>query len=62
MDTPFSESHLGAAAFIAAAAKNLPETDIWAILYPSLRHYLRADVETITEYNLLSSLKTPVSS
>ncbi|KAJ3852330.1 hypothetical protein EV368DRAFT_41251 [Lentinula lateritia] len=47
----------GAAAFIAAAAKHLPPSDVWCILYPSLRHFLKSDVETIDEKSLLSAMK-----
>ncbi|KZS96937.1 WD40 repeat-like protein [Sistotremastrum niveocremeum HHB9708] len=50
----------GAVAFIAAATKTLPKTDIWAILYPSLKHYLLADVDQIVEPELLSFLKPPL--
>ncbi|KAJ3746567.1 hypothetical protein DFH05DRAFT_1607341 [Lentinula detonsa] len=47
----------GAAAFIAAAAKHLPSSDVWCILYPSLRHFLKSDVETIDERSLLNAMK-----
>ncbi|KAJ4489999.1 hypothetical protein J3R30DRAFT_3277445 [Lentinula aciculospora] len=47
----------GAAAFIAAAAKHLPPSDVWCILYPSLRHFLKSDVETIDEKSLLNTMK-----
>lgn len=52
----------GAAAFIAAAAKHLPPSDVWCILYPSLRHFLRSDVKAIDEQNLLAVMKPPVRS
>ena len=51
----------GAAAFIASAAKHLPETDVWCILYPSLKHLLKCDIREINEANLLANLKSPVS-
>ncbi|KAI0050276.1 ARM repeat-containing protein [Auriscalpium vulgare] len=51
----------GAAAFIAAAAKHLPSSDVWAILYPSLRHFLRSDVREISEMTLLTAMKPPLS-
>lgn len=51
---------LGAAAFIAAAAKHLPSSDVWCILYPSLRHFLRSDVKVIDEQSLLTAMKPPV--
>lgn len=52
---------LGAAAFIGSAANHLPQSDVWCILYPSLRHYLRSDVRIVDEMSLLSALKPPVS-
>ncbi|KAI0317986.1 ARM repeat-containing protein [Amylostereum chailletii] len=51
----------GAAAFIAAAAKHLPSSDVWCILYPSLRHFLRSDVEGVTDMSLLVAMKPPLS-
>ncbi|THU97645.1 ARM repeat-containing protein [Dendrothele bispora CBS 962.96] len=51
----------GAAAFIASAAKHLPDSDVWCILYPSLRHFLKSDVVEIDEQSLLNAMKTPVS-
>ncbi|KAI9511419.1 ARM repeat-containing protein, partial [Russula earlei] len=51
----------GATAFIASAAKNLPSSDVWGILYPSLKHFLRSDVRDVDEYSLLTSLKPPLN-
>ena len=51
---------LGATAFIASAAKHLPASDVWGILYPSLRHFLRCDVRDVDEFSLLTALKPPV--
>jgi hypothetical protein len=51
---------IGAVAFIAIAAKHLPSTDVWCILYPSLRHFLRSDVKVIDEQSLLTAMKPPV--
>ncbi len=56
-DTLISEA---AAAFIASAAKHLPPSDVWCILYPSLRHLLRSDVRDVDERSLLIALKPPV--
>ncbi|KAF5339043.1 hypothetical protein D9758_014111 [Tetrapyrgos nigripes] len=50
----------GAAAFIASAAKHLPPSDNWCILYPSLRHLLKSDVVEIDEQSLLSAMKPPI--
>ncbi|KAF9007713.1 hypothetical protein BDZ89DRAFT_1144434 [Hymenopellis radicata] len=50
----------GVASFIASAAKHLPESDVWCIVYPSLRHFLRSDISTIDEQSLLAAMKPPV--
>ncbi|KAF8153240.1 hypothetical protein B0H34DRAFT_820167 [Crassisporium funariophilum] len=50
----------GAAAFITSAGQHLPPSDIWCILYPSLRHFLKSDVVTIDEYSLLNAMKPPL--
>ncbi|PKY37517.1 ARM repeat-containing protein [Rhizophagus irregularis] len=51
----------GAVAFIASAAKLLPITDVWCIIYPIIRPFLQADVVEITELQLLENVKEPVS-
>ncbi|TFY74461.1 hypothetical protein EWM64_g9551, partial [Hericium alpestre] len=51
----------GAVAFIASAAKHLPTSDVWCILYPSLRHFLRSDVRDIDQMSLLMTVKPPLS-
>ncbi|KAF8352075.1 hypothetical protein F5887DRAFT_1068440 [Amanita rubescens] len=50
----------GTVAFIAAAVTQLPSSDVWCILYPSLRHFVRSDVATITEQSLLNTMKLPL--
>lgn len=50
----------GTVAFISAAVAHLPSSDVWCILYPSLRHFVRSDVATITEQSLLNTMKPPV--
>ncbi|KAI0305183.1 ARM repeat-containing protein [Multifurca ochricompacta] len=50
----------GATAFIASAANHLPSSDVWGILYPSLRHFLRFDVRNVDELSLLTALKPPL--
>ncbi|KAF8065194.1 hypothetical protein FPV67DRAFT_1501752 [Lyophyllum atratum] len=50
----------GAAAFIASAAHHLPPSDVWCILYPSLRHFLKCDVVGIDEHSLLLAMKPPL--
>lgn len=49
------------AGLVAAAAERLDEVDEWAILYPSLRPLLRADVQELTETALLDMAKTPLT-
>lgn len=56
-----TEFHIGAAAFIAASAKHLPPSDVWCILYPSLKHFLRSDIRDVDERSLLIALKPAVS-
>lgn len=51
---------LGAAAFMSSAAKHLPRSDVWCILYPSLRYFLKSDVVIIDESSLLTAMKPPV--
>ena len=50
----------GAAAFIASAAKHLPPSDVWCILYPSLEHFLRSDVRDVDDKSLLLAMKRRV--
>jgi len=50
----------GAAAFIASAARHLPPSDIWCILYPSLKHFLKTELLEISETELLAAMKPPV--
>ncbi|KAG8950099.1 Serine/threonine-protein kinase [Tulasnella sp. 424] len=50
----------GAAAFLASAAKKLPATDVWCILYPGLRQHLRSDIRAISESSLLTTVKSPL--
>lgn len=51
----------GSAAFISSAAKYLPSTDVWCILYPSLKHFLCCEIHTIDLRSLLLALKSAVS-
>ncbi len=36
-------------------------SDVWCIVYPSLRHFLKSDIATIDEQSLLATMKPPVS-
>ncbi|KAI3480684.1 hypothetical protein L1887_57163 [Cichorium endivia] len=49
------------AGLIAVAATKLEDVDVWAVLYPSLRPLLRADVHEFSETNLLEMAKPPLS-
>ncbi|SPO22646.1 related to VPS15 - ser/thr protein kinase [Ustilago trichophora] len=49
------------AGLIAAAAAKLEDVDVWAVLYPSLRPLLRADVQDLTEITLLDMAKAPLT-
>jgi len=50
----------GAASFLASARKRLPPSDVWCILYPSLRHFLQSEIREIDEVTLLTTTKPPV--
>lgn len=54
-------SFAGAAGFIAAAAKRLPQSDVWCILYPKLRPLLHCDLLELDDNSILSSVLEPVS-
>jgi phosphoinositide-3-kinase regulatory subunit 4 len=49
------------ASFLASTARSLSQTDVWCLMYPSLRRLLRADISAITETESLSSVTRPVS-
>ncbi|KAF7319485.1 hypothetical protein HMN09_00287300 [Mycena chlorophos] len=51
----------GAAAFIVSAAAHLPTSDVWCIIYPSLRHFLKSDIVELDEQSLLAAMKPPLS-
>ncbi|WWC58078.1 uncharacterized protein I303_100613 [Kwoniella dejecticola CBS 10117] len=50
----------GTAGFIAAAARNLPPTDVWCILYPGIRPMLHSDIKKMTETDLLAAIISPL--
>ena len=52
---------IGAAGFVAAAARKLPQPDVWCIMYPSLRTLLQCDVLELDDASILSSVSVPVS-
>ncbi|RCH97242.1 Serine/threonine-protein kinase, partial [Rhizopus stolonifer] len=51
----------GAIGFISSSAKNLPKTDLWCIIYPMLRPFLRSDIAQVNEGTLLENVETPIS-
>lgn len=53
--------YAGAISFIASAAKNLPQTDLWCIIYPLLTPFLQSDIADINERCLIENAKAPVS-
>ncbi|KAI8997088.1 armadillo-type protein [Pilobolus umbonatus] len=50
----------GVVGFISSTAKRLPVTDLWCIIYPQLRPFLRSDIAEITEQTLLDNTKSPL--
>ena len=50
----------GAVGFIAAAARNLPTSDVWCIMYPTVRSLLYADVLELDEMTIMAALLEPV--
>lgn len=50
----------GSVGFISSAIKHLPETDVWCIIYPLIRPFLRSDVADVNEETLLGNMETPV--
>ncbi|KAK4685355.1 phosphoinositide-3-kinase, regulatory subunit 4, partial [Tremellales sp. Uapishka_1] len=51
----------GTAGFVASAARNLPPSDVWCILYPSVRTLLHSDVLEMEEAALLLAMVSPLS-
>ena len=45
---------------IGAAAKHLPPSDVWCILCPSLKYFLRYDIKDVDETSLRMALKPRV--
>lgn len=52
----------GTVGFISSTAKHLPKTDLWCIVYPLIRPFLRSDIAEINEESLLENIESPVSS
>ncbi|ORZ03447.1 hypothetical protein BCR43DRAFT_483381 [Syncephalastrum racemosum] len=50
----------GSIGFISSAAKHMPQTDLWCIIYPLLMPFLKSDIAEINEQCLLENLKAPL--
>lgn len=50
-----------AVGFISSSVKHLPKTDLWCIIYPMIRPFLRSDIGQVNEESLLQNTATPVS-
>ncbi|KAL0243903.1 hypothetical protein I308_105166 [Cryptococcus tetragattii IND107] len=51
----------GAVGLVAVVAKNLPSSDVWCILYPTIRPMLHSDVKEMDEAALMSALLPPLA-
>lgn len=49
------------ALIISTASSRLSTTDVWALLYPSIRPLLRCDIHNLRASNLLFAAQTPLS-
>ncbi|CAO3623542.1 unnamed protein product [Mucor fragilis] len=50
-----------AVGFISSSVKHLPKTDLWCIIYPMIRPFLRSDIAQVNEESLLQNTATPIS-
>ncbi|CEG71017.1 Putative VPS15 protein kinase [Rhizopus microsporus] len=50
----------GSVGFISSAIRHLPKTDVWCIVYPLLRPFLRSDIADINEELLLENIESPI--
>ncbi|KAL9539523.1 hypothetical protein MBANPS3_010209 [Mucor bainieri] len=50
-----------AVGFISSSVKHLPKTDLWCIIYPMIRPFLRSDIAQVNEESLLQNMETPIS-
>ncbi|WVF66213.1 hypothetical protein IAT40_000953 [Kwoniella sp. CBS 6097] len=51
----------GTAGLIAAIARNLPQTDVWCIVYHNLRPLLQFDIKEMEEHSILAAVLPPLS-
>ncbi|PLW39070.1 hypothetical protein PCASD_08954 [Puccinia coronata f. sp. avenae] len=45
---------------IVTVSHVLPATDVWCVLYPALRKFLRCDIEDLTKQSILTNLEAPL--
>ncbi|KAI8361053.1 hypothetical protein B0O80DRAFT_148594 [Mortierella sp. GBAus27b] len=51
----------GAIGFIASTAQRLPVADVWCMIYPIIRPFMRSDVGEVNELHLRENVKPPLS-
>ncbi|KAF9438121.1 Serine/threonine-protein kinase [Entomortierella beljakovae] len=51
----------GAIGFIASTAQRLPVADVWCMIYPIIRPFMRSDIGEVNELNLRENVKPPLS-
>ncbi|KAG0258767.1 Serine/threonine-protein kinase [Actinomortierella ambigua] len=51
----------GAIGFISSTARRLPMADIWCMIYPIIRPFLRSDIGEVSDLHLRENVKAPLS-
>ncbi|KAF9971093.1 Serine/threonine-protein kinase, partial [Actinomortierella ambigua] len=51
----------GAIGFISSTARRLPMADIWCMIYPIIRPFLRSDIGEVSDLHLRENIKAPLS-
>ncbi|KAF9336731.1 Serine/threonine-protein kinase [Podila minutissima] len=51
----------GAIGFIASTSQRLPVADVWCMIYPIIRPFMRSDVGEVNELHLRENVKAPLS-
>ncbi|KAG0353652.1 Serine/threonine-protein kinase [Podila minutissima] len=51
----------GAIGFIASTSQRLPVADVWCMIYPIIRPFMRSDVGEVSELHLRENVKAPLS-
>ncbi|MBW0474452.1 hypothetical protein O181_014167 [Austropuccinia psidii MF-1] len=57
---PNSWIRRASAQLIVTVSQVLRTTDVWCILYPALRKFLRCDIEVLNEWSILTNLEAPI--